>query len=76
MVPDDITDDDQLGGCDELIEQLQENVMVPLQLKACNVRFTSSLFSPPKGIQSRQINFIFKNPKAFFFMGRPGVAKR
>ena len=41
---------DEIGGCDNIIEQLHKVIHVPLHLKASGTQLNSQLFSPPKGI--------------------------
>ncbi|KAE9554688.1 hypothetical protein FO519_002098 [Halicephalobus sp. NKZ332] len=40
----------EIGGCDNIIEQLHEMIHVPLKLRASGTSLNFKLFSPPKGI--------------------------
>ncbi|KAL3106536.1 hypothetical protein niasHT_016658 [Heterodera trifolii] len=40
----------QVGGCASLLDQLEENIVLPLRLISANIKIPSSLYSPPKGV--------------------------
>lgn len=47
----------QIGGCDNLLNELQDHVILPLKLRAENALPESDLFRPSKGIFAFFINF-------------------
>lgn len=48
-MPDDGVNMEEVGGMQELIKQLKDNVIIPLYLKAANIHFPSNYYTPPKG---------------------------
>lgn len=50
VLPEEGAELDEIGGCSQILENIEDNVMMPLQLRAKNIPLPSIYYTAPKGI--------------------------
>ncbi|KAF7637223.1 AAA domain-containing protein [Meloidogyne graminicola] len=50
VLPESGVDMEVIGGCSEILAQIEDNVILPLLIQASNITIPSAYYDPPKGI--------------------------
>jgi hypothetical protein len=50
VLPNEGVEIEEVGGCYELLRQLENNIIAPLLIRSSNIHIPSAYYSPPKGL--------------------------